>query len=118
MKIAVPVENNNIFQHFGRTSEFSIYDIDETGKIVSKQILNADGRGHGALADLLKENQVNVVICGGLGMPMYNHLVEDHMKVYGGCEGNADKAVQSFLDGTLDYDPQACMHHGSHHAIS
>lgn len=118
MKIAVPVENNTIFQHFGRTSMFYLYDIDETGKIVSKETLYSNGIGHGALADLLKENNVNIVICGGLGMPMYNHLVEDHMKVYGGCEGDADTAVQSFLDGTLDYDPQAYMHHGSHHSIS
>lgn len=118
MKIAVPVENNQIFQHFGRTSMFYIYKIDETGKIVSRDILNTNGKGHSALAVLLKENHVNTVICGGLGLPMYNHLIENHMQVFGGCEGDVDKAVQSYLDGSLDYDPQAYMHHGSCHPVS
>ena len=38
MKIAVTYENGQIFQHFGHTEQFKVYDV-EDGKIVSKTIL-------------------------------------------------------------------------------
>ena len=66
MKIAVAYDNGNVFQHFGRTDNFKIYDV-EDGKVVSSEIMNSGGTGHEALAWLLKDNAVDALICGGMG---------------------------------------------------
>lgn len=49
MRIAVTYENGEIFQHFGRTEQFKVYDV-EGGKIVRSEIVATNGSGHGALA--------------------------------------------------------------------
>ena len=66
MRIAVTYENGQIFQHFGRTEQFKLYDVAE-GKIIREQIVGTNGAGHGALAGFLKSAQADVLICGGIG---------------------------------------------------
>ena len=53
MKIAVTYENGKIFQHFGHTSQFKIYDT-ENGQITSSEVVDTNGSGHGALAGFLR----------------------------------------------------------------
>ena len=65
-RIAVTYENGQIFQHFGHTEQFKIYEI-ENGSIVNEKIVDTNGSGHGALADLLKSEDVDILICGGIG---------------------------------------------------
>lgn len=111
MKIAVSYENGNIFQHFGHTKEFKIYDIKDN-KIESEEVVFADGSGHGALADFLLLRNVNTVICGGIGGCAKTALDNAGIKLYGGVFGNADEAVKSFLAGTLQFNPDIkCTHH-------
>ena len=115
MRIAVTYENGEVFQHFGHTEQFKLYDI-EDGKIVSEQIVPTNGSGHGALAGFLKAAQVDALICGGIGMGAQNALAEANIKLYGGVSGSADTAAQALADGSLQYDPAAkCDHHGHHH---
>lgn len=64
MRIAVTYENGQIFQHFGHTQVFKVYDI-EDGKVVNSQIIDTNGTGHGALAGLLANINADVLICGG-----------------------------------------------------
>ena len=110
MRIAVAYENGQIFQHFGRTEQFKIYDV-EDGKIVSEQILSANGIGHGALAGLLKMADTDVLICGGIGMGARTAMAETGIKIYPGAQGSADSAAEAFLAGNLSYDPDAeCGH--------
>ena len=66
MKIAATYENGNIFQHFGHTEQFKVYDV-EDGKIVSSEVIGTDGNGHGALAGVLGGLHVEALICGGIG---------------------------------------------------
>ena len=115
MRIAVTYENGEVFQHFGHTEQFKLYDI-EDGKIVSEQIVPTNGSGHGALAGFLKAAQVDALICGGIGMGAQDALAEANIKLYGGVSGSADTAAQALADGSLQYDPAAkCDHHGHHH---
>lgn len=111
MRIAVTYENGEIFQHFGHTEQFKVYDI-EDGKMVSSQVVSSDGSGHGALAGLLSDNGIDVLICGGIGGGAQAALANAGVKLYGGVSGNADAAVQAFLDDRLDYEPDVkCDHH-------
>lgn len=115
MRIAVTYENGEIFQHFGHTEQFKLYDV-EAGKIVADQNVPTNGSGHGALAGFLKAAQVDALICGGIGMGAQNALAEAGIRLYGGVTGSADAAALALAEGRLEYDPDAkCDHHGHHH---
>ena len=114
MKIAVTYENGEIFQHFGHTEQFMVYDI-EDGKVVSKTLIDTNGSGHGALAGLLGGIKVDALICGGIGGGARMALSDAGIKLFGGASGSADKAVDALLAGRLLYDPNAeCHHHDGH----
>ena len=115
MKIAVTYENGQIFQHFGHTEQFKIYTV-EDGKVVSAAVVDTNGSGHGALAGFLTEQNVTVLICGGIGGGAQMALAQAGIKLYGGVSGNADAAVAAFLEGKLEFNPNVqCNHHDHHH---
>ena len=115
MRIAVTYENGNIFQHFGHTEQFKIYDI-ENNAVVKSEVKNTMGAGHGALAGFLKDNDVDVLICGGIGGGAKQALSEAGIKLYGGVFGNADTAVDSLLNNSLSFNPDVhCNHHDHEH---
>ncbi|MBR6443891.1 MAG: NifB/NifX family molybdenum-iron cluster-binding protein [Firmicutes bacterium] len=114
MKVAVTYEDGNIFQHFGHTSQFKVYEI-EDDKVVSCRVVGTNGNGHGALATLLKHFEIDALICGGIGGGAQNALAEKEIKLYGGVQGSADEAVKALIKGELDYDPDIkCDHHEQH----
>lgn len=111
MKIAIPYENNQIFQHFGSSEHFKVYDITD-GKVVTSSTVGTDGKGHGALAGFLQKLGVDTLICGGIGGGAKNMLSETGIELYGGVSGDADKAVEDFLSGKLQFNPEvSCAHH-------
>lgn len=118
MKIAVTFENDEIFQHFGHSEQFKIYDV-EDNKIISSEVVNTNGAGHGAIAGFLADNHVDVVICGGIGGGAKTALENNNIKLYGGVSGKADDAVNALLSGNLDYNPEVkCSHHEHAHSES
>ena len=111
MKIAVTYYGGQIFQHFGHTEQFKIYDIAD-GAIVCSSVVDTNGSGHGALAGFLKDNGVDVLICGGIGGGARAALAQAGIKLLGGVSGDADSAVQGYLSGKLEYNPDVkCNHH-------
>ena len=115
MRIAVTYENGEVFQHFGHTERFKVYDI-EDNKVKVATTVNTNGSGHGALADILKKLNVDALICGGIGGGAQIALREAGIKLYAGVTGNTDKAVEALLAGKLEYGTEAnCDHHGEHH---
>ena len=115
MKIAVTYDNGQIFQHFGHTAQFKVYTI-ENNAVTESHILDSNGAGHGALATLLHDEQIDTLICGGIGAGAQNALAEAGITLYGGVQGDADAAVNDLLDGKLAYDPAVhCDHHGHGH---
>ena len=115
MRIAVTYENGEIFQHFGRSEQFKLYDT-EDGRIIGEQVVDTNGSGHGALAGFLSANGVDVLICGGIGGGAQVALASAGIKLYGGVSGNADDAVKALLVGALSYDPDVhCDHHDHEH---
>ena len=111
MKIAVTYQNGDVFQHFGHTEEFKVYDV-QNGKVVDTQIVSSNELGHSALAYLLEENKINVLICGGIGGCAISALKEYGIDLYVGISGNADKAVENYIAGKLIQVSEAnCSHH-------
>lgn len=115
MKIAVTYENGNVFQHFGHTETFKLYDI-ENNTIKSEQTVSTNGRGHGELVKFLSENGVDTLICGGIGGGAKASIEETGIKLYGGVNGSADEAVKQLLAGTLNFDSNVhCENHDNNH---
>ena len=114
MRIAVCYEDGEVYQHFGHTEQFKLYDVEE-GKIVGEQTVGTNGSGHGALAGFLKAAQADALICGGIGMGAQTALAEAGIKLYAGVSGSADAAAKALAEGTLAYDPDAKCDHHEHH---
>lgn len=114
MRIAVTYEDGNVFQHFGRTEYFKVYEV-EDGKVVSAEVMGSDGVGHEALAWLLKDSGIDALICGGMGQGAQDALAEAGIEVCAGASGDADAAVEAFLRGELVNTGVNCDHHGHEH---
>ena len=95
MKIAATYEDGNIFAHFGHTAQFKIYEV-EDGKIISSQVVDTNGSGHGALAGFLAHLGVNTLICGGIG-------------------GGARFALEDHHDHSCGHHDHSCGHEGCGH---
>ena len=114
MRIAVTYQNEQIFQHFGHTEQFKIYTA-ENGKIISSEVIDTNGSGHGALAGLLSSLGVDALICGGIGGGAQMALAQAGIKLYGGVSGSSDAAVEALLGGTLGFNPNVECNHHEHH---
>lgn len=112
MKIAVTYDNGNVFQHFGRTEFFKVYDV-EDNKVISSEVIGSNGVGHGDLAGLLSDRSVDVLICGGIGGGAQQALADAGVELIAGAEGDTDQAVEAYLKGELISTGANCDHH--HH---
>ena len=127
MRIAVPYDNEEVFQHFGRTEFFKVYEVEDS-KVVSSEVIASNGVGHGALAGLLSGQSVDVLICGGIGGGAQAALQEAGVELCAGASGDTDKAVEAYLRGELvstgancDHhheEGHSCGHHGEGHSCS
>jgi len=113
-KIAVTYEDGNVFQHFGHTEYFKIYEI-EDGKVATASVVSTNGSGHGALAGLLAQDNVDTLICGGIGAGAQQALAEAGITLFGGVTGDADQAVEDFLAEKLQFNPDVKCNHAGHH---
>lgn len=115
MLIAVTYEDGMVFQHFGHSEQFKLYEV-EDGKVVRSGILGAQGSGHSALAALLQNYQVDTLICGGIGGGAVQALTMAGIHLYPGVEGSADQAVLDLLGGRLSdsAEPSCGCHEEGH----
>ena len=111
MKIAVTYDNGSVFQHFGKTENFKIFEV-ENGAIISSEVVSSNGAGHSALAGFLADAGVDVVICGGIGGGAQAALSEAGIKVCAGVSGDVNEAAESYVNGTLECTSEGtCDHH-------
>ena len=110
MKIAVTYDNGTIFQHFGKTENFKVYEV-ENGQVLSGEVISSNGSGHSALAGLLAGQNVDVLICGGIGGGAQAALTEAGIELCAGAQGDADQAVEAYLKGELVSSGSSCDHH-------
>lgn len=115
MKIAVTYENEQVYQHFGHSKQFKLYDVAD-GKVVSAEVVDTKGVGHGDLAMFLKKHGADTLICGGIGGGAKTALTESGIHIFPGVSGEANKQVENLLNECLDYNPEVqCSHHGGDH---
>ena len=115
MKIAVTYENGTVFQHFGHTEQFKVYDVAD-GRVCGAEVIGTEGSGHEALATLLADRAIDVLICGGIGAGAAEALAQQGIELCAGASGDADAAVAAYLRGELANTGVNCDHHGEDHA--
>ena len=116
MKIAITSdkETGNVFQHFGKTQFFKIYQIQD-GKIVSSEVIDNGGNGHHELPPYLKNLGIETLILGNRGQGAIDAIAASGLKEMPGITGNADNAAELFAKGELKPNFTAkCSHHGEH----
>lgn len=114
-RIAVTYDNGKVFQHFGRTEAFKVYEVEDE-KVVSSEVIRSNGVGHGALAGLLADHTIDTLICGGIGGGAMAALAEVGIEVCAGAEGDTDEVIETYLRGDLESAGVTCDHHGERHA--
>lgn len=115
MRVAIPYEDGQIFQHFGQTQHFKVYEI-EGGAITSAKVVGVDGAQHIALLGVLADLGANVLVCGGIGSHAVDRLKSNGVVLYTGNAGSADAAAEALAAGTLPKHGEAthiCHHHGN-----
>ena len=117
MKVAVTYEKEtgNVFQHFGKTQYFKIYQI-EDGKILSSEVIDNGGNGHHAIPPYLRSLGVETLILGNRGQGAIEAITASGLKEMPGITGSADEAAELFAKGELKLNFEAkCNRHGEHH---
>jgi len=112
-RIAVTTDDNHsVFQHFGKTQLFTIYEI-EGKELKNKTTVSCNGEGHSELVAFLRDQKVDVVICGGIGLHALEGLMAEGILVIPGAQGDIDVVTSSYLDGSLQASNNpTCDHHG------
>ena len=87
-----------------------MYEV-EDNKVISSEVIGSNVTGHGALAGLLAEQDVDVLICGGIGGGAQAALEEAGVELCAGAQGDVDQAVEAYLKGELVSTGANCDHH-------
>lgn len=100
MKIAVPYENGNIKDSFEKSPIFKIYTVEKEG-VTASDIAFVDAENKQSPVKLLVDNGVSTVI-GKNFLPIgIMTLMRAGIEIIGGREGDADRAVEEYIKGTL-----------------
>ena len=108
MKVAVAYNNGQIGEHFGHAECFAIYDYQDTNvdSCVKKLIDCSDRHGHQAMADLMRENDVDAVIVSQMGDEARALLLSAGIVPVLGYCGGADMAADMLVSGLLSISPE------------
>lgn len=112
MKIAIPTANEQLCMHFGHCETFAVLTVDEqTKKITEHENLVPPPHEPGVLPAWLGEQNVNVIIAGGMGQRAQQLFTAQNIAVVVGAPaGSPDALVESYLAGTLVSGTNACDH--------
>lgn len=111
MVLAVSYEDGKVFEHFGHTKQFKLYEIWD-GKIEDTAVVQPFEEGHDAMAYFLADYNVDALICGGIGEGARNALDHFQIRIMAGVKGEADAVVEEFIAGRLVFESGAnCNHH-------
>lgn len=110
MKIAIAKDNNQVSGHFGHCQGFQVYSLDNK-KIVGDVFLENPGHVPGYLPKFLAENQVDVIVAGGMGGSAQQLFAGAGIDVIVGASGNIEDVINAFVEGKLLSSNATCKEH-------
>jgi predicted Fe-Mo cluster-binding NifX family protein len=108
MRIAISTDGKYVAEHFGRCPIYTVVDI-ENGEVVQKLELNNPGHTPGLIPQFLNDNQVEQIICGGMGMRAQGFFQEFGIATVMGISGLVDDVIESLKKGTLEGGSSFCQ---------
>ena len=112
MRIAIPLVQGKLSLHFGHCEQFAIFDIDDNlKKVINRKDATPPGYEPGALPQWLHENNVSVIIAGGMGQRAQQLLAQNDIKVViGASSSTPEELVSAYLQNTLETGDNICDH--------
>ena len=104
MRVAMPMEDGYVSEHFGRARYFVIADI-ENGEVKSKEIVeNPVYEAHrpGAVPSFLLKKGVQCIVCGGMGPSAEQIFRRKGIEVMMGISGKIDEVLEKLAKGELE----------------
>ena len=112
MKIAVPLAGGRLSSHFGHCDCFAVFRVDpETRQVVAKDLAQPPMHEPGALPRWLSDNDVEVVLAGGMGRRAQQLFAESGIQVVvGAAEPEPERLVEDYLNDRLEAGDNLCDH--------
>ena len=112
MRIAVPLAQGKLSLHFGHCDQFAIFDVDDNlNKVINRKDATPPGHAPGVLPKWLHENNVSVIIAGGMGQRAQQLFAQNNIKVIiGASDGSPEELVSAYLQDTLETGDNICDH--------
>ena len=113
LRIAMPTSDGlNVDEHFGHAKEFALYDMQET-TVVDHKNVTPPPHAPGVLPKFLGEQDVDVIITGGMGQMAIRLFKEQDIDVILGASGTIEDNLKEYIGGDLVSKGSPCDHH--HH---
>jgi len=112
MRIAVPLAQGQLSLHFGHCDQFAIFDIDDSiNKVINRKDAVPPAHEPGVLPRWLHENNVSVIIAGGMGQRAQQLFTQNDIKVVTGVSAQSpEELVSAYLENTLETGDNICDH--------
>jgi predicted Fe-Mo cluster-binding NifX family protein len=110
MKIAIPANGKVVSDHFGHCALFKVFDVENNLVVNQTGIENPGNHKPGVLPQLLKDNEIELVIAGGIGQKAVSMFNEMGIKVISGASGTVEKVMEQFIAGNLKDGGNICSH--------
>jgi ATP-binding protein involved in chromosome partitioning len=112
MRIAIPLAQGKLSLHFGHCDKFTIFDVDDkTSKVINKKDATPPAHAPGVLPRWLHENNVSVIIAGGMGQRAQQLFEQNDIKVIVGASGGSpEELVSAYLENKLETGDNICDH--------
>ena len=116
MKIAVPTSDGLLCPHFGGCNSFTIFDVDDESREIRESVTrDAPDHQPGAFPKFMLDNNINVLIAGGIGGRAIQILNAKNVEVLTGAPSEApEKVVKDYLAGNLSTTNEVCNHEHGH----
>ncbi len=101
-KILMPIDGEEIAPRFDLATEVWLGETDPQGELVKENILVLPQASAEDLCQLILNESVDVVICGGIENEYYEYLAWKRIKVYDSVIASYIQALKAFIDGRLE----------------
>ena len=99
-RVAVPFDDGQVGQHFGRAEQFAFYDVAD-GAIRRSRVVETGGVSRIALVGFLRAAEVDTLLCGGIGENARNALCATGIRMASGLTGAVEDVVQAYLNEVI-----------------
>lgn len=112
MRVAIPLTNGKLSQHFGHCDQFAIIDADsDTKNIKSQELVDPPAHEPGVLPKWLSGMHVNLIIAGGMGQRAQQLFAQNQIEVVVGAPAeSAEDVVSAYLEGRMECGENICDH--------